>query len=179
MNEDVLLLLSSVFVYRISLCKQATSYKNVIFPAYMDCAKCDVEAEVEAYLAFEPSPPSQMQGSSSLREASAEKKEKKEVQRKEAARRQGRCVDLQNVIELVEKAELFAKPPGKYAAAHKEAKGAVYLALVVLGNGGKVEEQIARLGSGEYSSFYLTLYLLVFVSTLCLFGEMGTLGFCG
>ncbi len=59
---------------------------------------------------------------------------------------------LQGVVDLIEKAELFAKPPGKYTVANREAKGVVYLALVVLGStgeGGKVEEMVARLGNGE------------------------------
>jgi len=66
---------------------------------------------------------------------------------------------LQGVVDLIEKAGLFAKPPRKYATANREAKGVVYLALVVLGKrdreGVKVEEMVARLGSGE-------LFLLLF-----------------
>lgn len=65
----------------------------------------------------------------------------------------GRIMVVQEVVDRIEKAALFAKPPGKYAAANREAKGVVYLALVVLGcrdrEGRKVEELIARLERGE------------------------------
>lgn len=156
MSEELLLLLSGLLNYRIEMCRHATRYKDLVWPEYRDCAGCDVEREVEAWLAFDPSPPPPAQSSSSAKEAGAEKKE---TQRKEAARRQARIVTLQRVIDLIDSAELFAKPPGKYAQANREAKGVVYLALVVLGNryreGGKVEEMVARLGRGE-------LFLLLF-----------------
>lgn len=63
---------------------------------------------------------------------------------------------LQGVIETIERAELFAKPPGKYAARNRDAKGVVYLALVVLkcvGEGAKVESVVGRLGAGEFFFF--------------------------
>lgn len=157
MSEDVLLLLSGLLNYRIDVCRHATRYKNLVWPEYADCAGCDVEGEVEAWLAFDASPPPP--NPLFPKEAGANGAAKKEAQRKEAARRQGRIVVLQGVVDLIERAELFAKPPGKYAAANREAKGVVYLALVVLGNtgeGGKVEEMVARLGGGE---FILFLYI--------------------
>lgn len=64
---------------------------------------------------------------------------------------------LQGIVDMIDAAELFAKPPGKYSLANKEAKGVVYLALVVLENrdreGKKAEELVERLGGGE--SFYV------------------------
>jgi len=154
MSEELLLLLSGLLSYRIEMCRHATRYKDLVWPEYRDCAGCDVEREVEKWLAFDPSPPPPAQSSSSSRGVGQDK----EAQRQKAARRQGRIVALQGVMDMIERAELFAKPPGKYAVAHREAKGVVYLALVVLGNtseGGKVEELVARLGSGE-------LFLLLF-----------------
>lgn len=154
MSEELLLLLSGLLSYRIEMCRHATRYKDLVWPEYRDCAGCDVEREVEKWLAFDPSPPPPAQSSSSSRGVGQDK----EAQRQKAARRQGRIVALQGVMDMIERAELFAKPPGMYAVAHREAKGVVYLALVVLGNtseGGKVEELVARLGSGE-------LFLLLF-----------------
>lgn len=150
MSEELLLLLSGLLSYRIEMCKHATRYKDLLLPEYRDCAGCDVEREVEKWLAFDPSLSPPLQNSSSSRGGGQDK----EAQRQKAARRQGRIVALQGVMDMIERAELFAKPPGKYAAANREAKGVVYLALVVLGNreGGKVEEVVARLGSGEFAS---------------------------
>lgn len=68
----------------------------------------------------------------------------------------GRMMVLQGVMEMIEKAELFASPPGKYAARNRDAKGVVYLALVVLkcvGEGRKAEEVVQRLGAGEFFFF--------------------------
>jgi len=153
MSEDVLLLLSGLLSYRVEMCRHATRYKDLVWPEYRDCAGCDVEREVEKWLAFDPSPPPPAQNSSSSRGVGQDK----EAQRQKAARRQGRIVALQGVMDMIDAAELFAKPPGKYSLANKEAKGVVYLALVVLENrdreGKKVEELVERLGGGE--SFYV------------------------
>lgn len=94
MSEELLLLLSGLLSYRIEMCRHATRYKDLVWPEYRDCAGCDVEREVEAWLAFDPSPPPPAQSSSSPKEfpkkAGANGAAKKEAQRQKAARRQGK-----------------------------------------------------------------------------------------
>jgi len=86
MSEDVLLLLSGLLSYRIEMCTHATRYKDLVWPQYADCAGCDVEREVEKWLAFDPSLSPPLQNSSSAKEAGANGAAKKEVQRQKAAR---------------------------------------------------------------------------------------------
>lgn len=64
-------------------------------------------------------------------------------------------------MDRIAKAELFAKPPGKHEVANREAKGVIYLALVVLRwsevGKGRVEELVARLERGESCSVFAFL----------------------
>lgn len=87
----------------------------------------------------------------------------------------GRILALQEVVDRIARAELFAKPPGKYEAANREAKGVIYLALVVLrwseGGKGRVEEVVARLERGESCSvFPFSRFCVVGLWVVC--GEM-------